>query len=219
MSHLRTGQSVGSGISYTFVGAEPYSARLPERYNGSFEEGFPKWYPNRAGERTATHLQGSLPAERYVSIDMYRRPPTSRSGQIIFDSGRANDGYYLPRNGCKNLIQFLRKKNKLSIGRFVLDDTTWFHSDIELNRRHILESIQPRTLAEYEQEKLKRQEQYRQANDKWPFLSEYAEQFVLGSNAEHTQPTEYVLKRSRKKNSIDHTRIRTWNPPLRRRVP
>lgn len=101
MSHLRTGRSVGGGISYTFIAPQAYSARLPEKYNGSGEDAFPKWYPNRAGERTGDHLRASLPAERFVSIDMYRRPPTARSGGIIFDHGRSNDGYYLPRNGRK----------------------------------------------------------------------------------------------------------------------
>ena len=75
------------------------------------------------------------------------------------------------------------------------DETTWFGSNIELNRRHILDSIQPKTMAEYEQAKAKQQEQYRKAGEKWPFISEYAEQFVLGTTAEQRQPTEYVRKK------------------------
>lgn len=73
---------------------------------------------------------------------------------------------------------------------YFIDDTTWFHSDIKLNHRHILDSIQPKTIAEYEQQKLNQQDQYRSANKKWPHLSEYGEQFVLGTTAERRQPTE-----------------------------
>lgn len=101
MSHLRVGGSVGSGTHFTFVGAEPYSSILPAKYPGSSDQSFPKWYPNQAGERTSAQMKDTTPVERYVSIDMFRRAPTARSGQIIFDHGRANDGYYLPRNGCK----------------------------------------------------------------------------------------------------------------------
>jgi hypothetical protein len=105
MSQLRTGGYVGSGTEFTFVTPQAYTSKLPDKYNGSSAESYPKWYPNRAGERTLAHSQ----EERYVSIDMFRRPPTSRSGQIIFDHGRANDGYYLPRNGCKYKI--IKKEN------------------------------------------------------------------------------------------------------------
>jgi hypothetical protein len=46
---------------------------------------------------------------------MYRRPPTARSGQIIFDHGRPNDGYYLQRNGCKNKCKIKIKIDVLFI--------------------------------------------------------------------------------------------------------
>jgi hypothetical protein len=75
---------------------------------------------------------------------------------------------------------------------YFIDDTTWFHSDIKLNHRHILDSIQPKTIAEYKQEKEKQQDQYRKEKKKWPHLSEYDEQFVLETTAEQTQKTEYV---------------------------
>lgn len=101
MSQLRTGGTVGAGTEYTFVTPEAYTSKLPEKYNGSQADGYPKWYPNRAGDRTLAQMRDTVPVERYVSIDMFRRPPTGRSGQIIFDHGRPNDGYYLQRNGCK----------------------------------------------------------------------------------------------------------------------
>ncbi|CAF1016207.1 unnamed protein product [Rotaria sp. Silwood1] len=169
MSHLRTGGAVGGGTEYTYITPQAYTSKLPEKYNGSNADGYPKWYPNRAGERTSAHSQEGIPIERYVSIDMFRRPPTARSGQIIFDHGRPNDGYYLQRNGY---------------------NTTWFGSNIELNRRHILDSIQPKTIAEYAQEKANQQDRYQKANDKWPYLSEYGEQFVLGTTVERKHKTD-----------------------------
>ncbi|CAF2742398.1 unnamed protein product [Rotaria sp. Silwood2] len=169
MSHLRTGGSVGGGTEYTYITPQAYTSKLPDEYNGCTGNAFPKWYPNRAGERTLGHLRDGEPVERYVSIDMFRRPPTGRSGQIIFDHGRPNDGYYLQRNGY---------------------DTTWFHSDLNLNRHHILESIQLKTMAEYEQQHAEQQHQYRQAKEKWPHLSEYDDQFVLKSKVERKGKTD-----------------------------
>lgn len=101
MSQLRTGGQVGGGTEYTYVTPQAYSSKLPEQYDGCSAEAYPKWYPNKAGERTLSHLKDGEPVERYVAIDMFRRAPTARPGQIIFDHGRPNDGYYLQRNGCK----------------------------------------------------------------------------------------------------------------------
>lgn len=61
-----------------------------------------------------------------------------------------------------------------------------------LNRRHILDSIQVKSTAEYEQQHAEQQDQYRKANGKWPYLSEYTDQFVLGTPVERKQKTEYV---------------------------
>lgn len=102
MSHLRSGGAVGGGTEYTFVTPQAYTWKLPEKYSGCTADAFPKWYPNKAGDRTEKQLQNTVPVERYVSIDMYRRAPTARAGQIIFDHGRPNDGYFLQRNGCKS---------------------------------------------------------------------------------------------------------------------
>lgn len=105
MSHLRTGGTVGGGTEFTFVTPEAYTWKIPEKYNGTMGESYPKWSPNKAGERTLEHFRDTEPVERYVSIDMYRRAPSARSGQIIFDHGRPNDGYYLQRNPCKYFIK------------------------------------------------------------------------------------------------------------------
>jgi hypothetical protein len=72
------------------------------------------------------------------------------------------------------------------------DDTTWFGSELPLNRRHILDSIQLKTTAEYDQKHMEEQDQYRKAKGKWPHLSEYGDQFVLKTPVERKQKTEYV---------------------------
>ena len=109
MSHLRTGSAVGSGTHYTYVTPQAYTSKLPEEYNGCTADAFPKWKPNRAGERTLSHLRDSEPVERFVAIDMYRRPPTARTGHIVFDHGRPNDGYYLQRNARECTREFARR--------------------------------------------------------------------------------------------------------------
>lgn len=70
------------------------------------------------------------------------------------------------------------------------DDNTWFESNLALNRRRILDSIQPKTLAEYKQATVNVQTQYRQANQKWPHLSEYDEQYVIPTLVERVHRTE-----------------------------
>ncbi|CAF1198323.1 unnamed protein product [Adineta steineri] len=169
MSHLRTGGAVGAGTDYTYVTPQAYTSKLPDEYNGCTADAFPKWYPNQAGDRTLKQLRDTVPVERYVSIDMFRRAPTARAGQIIFDHGRPNDGYYYQRNGY---------------------DTTWFGSEMPLNRRHILESIHLKTTAEYEQKNAEQQDQYRKAKGKWPHISEYGDQFVLGTAVERIKKTD-----------------------------
>lgn len=53
------------------------------------------------GYRTFSHYDGE-PAERYLNIDMYKRPVTNQPGKLIFDYGRPNNGYYLQRHQCNN---------------------------------------------------------------------------------------------------------------------
>ena len=71
-----------------------------------------------------------------------------------------------------------------------LDETTWFRSNVPLNRHTILDSIQPKTRAEYEAQGAEQQERYREANGVWPHLSEYGEQFVLKTKLERQAQTE-----------------------------
>lgn len=99
-SQLRTSEEYGHRTHYTYITPEPYTATPPSKHNGCAIDAYPKWYPNQAGERVKTHLGDSEPVERHVAIDNFRRPPTARAGQILFDHGRPNDGYYLERQAC-----------------------------------------------------------------------------------------------------------------------
>jgi hypothetical protein len=82
----------------------------------------------------------------------------------------------------------MRKRKYFSL--LFKDDTTWFGSEIPLNRRHILDNIQLKTTAEYEQQHAQQQDQYRTAKGKWPHISEYGDQFVLRTAADRNKKTE-----------------------------
>jgi hypothetical protein len=86
----------------------------------------------------------------------------------------------------------MQSKETIFILFLFKDDTTWFGSEIQLNRRHILNSIQLKTTAEYDQQHAEEQDQYRKAKAIWPHLSEYGDQFVLKTPVVRKQKTEYV---------------------------
>lgn len=88
-----------------------------------------------------------------------------------------------------NGMNFIVEQDRLAFFCFS-DETTWFRSNVPLNRHNILESIQPKTRAEYELQHAEQQEQYRSANRVWPHLSEYDEQFVLKTKLERQPQTE-----------------------------
>ncbi len=81
-----------------------------------------------------------------------------------------------------------------------------------LNRRNILDSIQLKTNAEYEQQHADKQDQYRKAKGKWPHLSEYGDQFVLRTPVERKQKTEYVLKRKKSHRSHQDSNLESPAP-------
>ena len=51
------------------------------------------FFKYHSGERTRSHYFGEDP-ERYTTIDMYRRNPTTYAGRVVMDCGRPGDGYY-----------------------------------------------------------------------------------------------------------------------------
>jgi len=93
----------------------------------------------------------------------------------------------------RNKIRFFSSKI-IDCCFFFQDDTTWFGSELPLNRRHILDSIEQKTKADYEQEHAEQREQYQRAKSAWPHVTEYSDKFVLGTRVQQQQKTEYVKK-------------------------
>ena len=101
--HLIRGESALQ--PYCFISKDKFNHSQLADYASSAYGAYPTWGPDKAGYRTRSHYIGE-PVERFVNIDMYRRPPTNQPGRIIFDHGRPNNGYYLQRNQCKKFLFF-----------------------------------------------------------------------------------------------------------------
>lgn len=134
----------------------------PEEYNTCRGRAHVRWGPNKAGERTRSHLHGES-VDRYTTIDMYRRPPTNYSGPVVMDHGRAADGYYAQRNPSS---------------------TSWAGSSVPLNRTAVMESVHAKTVAEYEVARLAEQSARESRRERWPHFSEYTEKYLLQSKTE-----------------------------------
>jgi len=128
-----------------------------EEYNTCRGRAAVRWGPNKAGERTRSHLFGEN-VDRYTTIDMYRRPTTNYPGRVVMDCGRPGDGYYAQRFPSR---------------------TTWFGARIPLNRNEVMTSVYPKTMDEYEQIQRTEQAARSQRRDQWPEFSEYTDKFLL----------------------------------------
>jgi hypothetical protein len=95
--HLVRGQSATQPFCY--IKKDTFNRHPPAEYSSSAFGAYPTWGQDQAGHRTRSHYVEE-PVERFVNIDMYKRPPTNQPGNIIFDHGRPNNGYYLQRNQC-----------------------------------------------------------------------------------------------------------------------
>lgn len=95
--HLIRGESASQ--PYCYITKDKFNHNPKAEYSSSDYGAYPTWGVDQAGHRTRSHYVEE-PVERYVNIDMYRRPPTNQPGRIIFDYGRPNNGYYLQRNQC-----------------------------------------------------------------------------------------------------------------------
>ncbi|KAJ8320513.1 hypothetical protein KUTeg_002100 [Tegillarca granosa] len=101
---------------------------------------------------------------------LYRRHPTNRPGQINVSYGRPAEGYYLKRNPNTVILLFT----------FISSDTeTWFGSTVPLNRTGILQTIYPKTTAEYEAIRKLEQTEIKQRKGKYPEYSEYTDRFGM----------------------------------------
>ncbi|CAF1204654.1 unnamed protein product [Didymodactylos carnosus] len=70
------------------------------------------------------------------------------------------------------------------------DDSTWYNSTVPLDRRRILDDIQPKTKKDYADLHNSQRERYQTAKSTWPHLSEYGDQFVLKTKVQQMSKTE-----------------------------
>lgn len=99
--HVIRGKSASQ--PYCYITKEALNNNVPPEYTSSQYGSYPTWGVEDTGYRTRSHYVAE-PASRFVNIDMYKRPLTNQPGNIIFDHGRPNNGYYLQRNQCKPFI-------------------------------------------------------------------------------------------------------------------
>jgi len=145
---------------YCYIRRDAFDQNLPEAYVASPDGAYPPWGPADTGFRTRSHYVAE-PVERFVNIDMYRRPPTNQPGQIIMDYGRPNNGYYLQRNQYQN---------------------TWFGAKLKLNQRDVLKDIGEKSETEYNEIKHLNSNLSRSKSMNWPFVSEYEQRFAINSS-------------------------------------
>ncbi|KAJ8320644.1 hypothetical protein KUTeg_002231 [Tegillarca granosa] len=122
------------------------------------------------GSRTVQHFNQPEDTNRFLTTEVYRRHPTNRPGQINVSYGRPAEGYYLKRNPNTVILLFT----------FISSDTeTWFGSTVPLNRTGILQTIYPKTTAEYEAIRKLEQTEIKQRKGKYPEYSEYTDRFGM----------------------------------------
>jgi hypothetical protein len=73
---------------------------------------------------------------------------------------------------------YLARDLKVGYIYFSPDSTTWFGSSVPLNRTQILQDINPKTSAEYEQIRQFNESRVLDKKDKFPFYSEYTDRFA-----------------------------------------
>lgn len=96
--HLIRG--ISASQPYGYIRKEAFNHNVPPEYTCSPFGAYPTWGPAETGIRTRSHYVAE-PVEKMVNIDLYKRPVTNQKGNVIFDYGRPNNGYYLQRNQCK----------------------------------------------------------------------------------------------------------------------
>jgi len=143
----------------------------PELHNTRRLGASERWGPEKNGSRTVQHFNKPEDTNRFLTTEVYRRHPTNRPGQITVSCGRPAEGYYLKRNP---------------------NSETWFGSTVPLNRTGILETIYPKTTAEYEAIRKLEQTDMKQRKGKYPEYSEYTDRFGITTKE---QPIMSALQR------------------------
>lgn len=106
------------------------------------------------------HFNKPEDPNRFLTTELYRRQPTNLPGQLNMSYGRPAEGYYALRNP---------------------NSTTWFGSSVPLNRTQILQDINPKTAAEYEQIRQFNEDRTLDKKNKYPHYSEYTDRFTAHS--------------------------------------
>lgn len=155
--HLIRG--ISASQPYCYITKEAHNRFVPIEYSSSSYGSYPTWGIDDAGFRTRSHYVAEF-ADRFSNIDMYKRPMTNQSGNIIFDHGRPNNGYNLQRN------QY---------------DNTYFNSSLKLNKTDILKSINPKTRDEYKSVEFMQKSAIKANTSQWPYSTEYTHRFALNN--------------------------------------
>jgi len=116
-----------------------------------------RWGPQKTGDRTISHFHQE-DVHRYLNIDVYKRNPSNIPSMTHMKYGRPSEGYYQQRNPSFN---------------------TWFGSTHQLNETNVLTNIQPKTKAQYAQQKKDAQLFVSQRCGKFPDVSEYTVKYLL----------------------------------------
>nr|XP_022339175.1 uncharacterized protein LOC111134453 isoform X1 [Crassostrea virginica] len=119
-----------------------------------------RWGPDKVGNRTIQHFNQAEDPNRFLTTELYRRQPTNLPGQLNMSYGRPAEGYYALRNP---------------------NSTTWFGSSVPLNRTQILQDINPKTAAEYEQIRQFNETRTLDKKNKYPHYSEYTDRYAAHS--------------------------------------
>ncbi|XP_048775347.2 uncharacterized protein LOC125679934 isoform X2 [Ostrea edulis] len=145
----------------------------PQLHNTCRHGASERWGPDKVGNRTMQHFNKPEDPNRFLTTELYRRQPTNLPGQLNMSYGRPAEGYYALRNP---------------------NSTTWFGSSVPLNRTQILQDINPKTSAEYEQIKRFNESRVLDKKDNFPFYSEYTDRF-----AAHTKTVPILTTLQRRK--------------------
>lgn len=107
--------------------------------------------------------------------------------------GKTTHKQYFPRMNClvrddtylqeRCSREYISHVNKVAFKIWIKlyfspDSTTWFGSSVPLNRTQILQDINPKTSAEYEQIKRFNESRVLDKKDNFPFYSEYTDRFA-----------------------------------------
>ncbi|KAL3862336.1 hypothetical protein ACJMK2_008313 [Sinanodonta woodiana] len=165
----------GPPLSHPYCWVDQQWTRDPQGlHNASRLGASQRWGPDKVGQRTVQHFNQPEDSKRFVTIDMYRRPPTNMPGYVTMDYGRPSEGYYSQKNP---------------------NFTTWFGSTVPLKKLHGLPDVYRKTSAQYQEMRKDEHVRVKERKNKFPAYSEYTDRFSLQTRLE---PMMTMLQRRKK---------------------